>query len=138
MGLLNEWYAWVIEEGPLGYFVDGGFSNELYNLGAYGSIGFVTTLSALVFNVLFYYVLSRPKLSKWYHWAIFGSISIVLTAIATYYLSFSAISMTLNFNQSIYIGLVLHNSIISLAAYLLFMLLIRWWSTHSRKTPFPH
>ena len=137
---MNDFYAYIIEN-ILRFYKDP-FSTDLYNEALYGTIGSITILSALIFNLIFYYLINRPRFSKWHHWILIGALHLLLCFFCSYFFpkdSFDAIFAGNNpYTSSDYFGFSLINLISAFCFYVIWMLIVRWKSSNAKTTPFPH
>ena len=135
---MNEFYAYIIEN-LLMYYKEP-FSSDLYNEFLYATVGLVTIISALVFNIVFYYIINRPKFSKWYHWIFIGIIHLGLCFFVSYFTPKDTFDEILPdvYTYPDYLGFSLINTISAFLFYVIFMLTVRWWSSNAKTTPFPH
>jgi hypothetical protein len=135
---MNEFYAYIIEN-ILRYYKDP-FSTDLYNEALYGTVGLITIISALIFNILYYYLINRPSFARWYHWLLIGLIHLSVCFLVSYFIPKDKLDVLLPdvYNYTDYLGFSLINSVSASLCYVFFMLLIRWWSTNAKQTPIPH
>ena len=45
-----------------------GFSDQMYNTGAYGTVAVITIAMAWGMAAIYYYVINSVKFDRWYHW----------------------------------------------------------------------
>ena len=64
--LFELWGAAIIENSQAS------FSNQMYDNGLYPSIGLLMCISAVLFVILYYFIINHARLSKWYWWGLFG------------------------------------------------------------------
>jgi len=137
---MNEFYAYIIEN-ILRFYKDP-FSSDLYNESLYGTIGLITISSALLFNLAFYYLINRPKFSKWYQWLFIGVLHLLVCFFCSYFIPKDAFDALFSGNDpytsSDYLGFSLINSISAFGFYVIWMLVVRWKSSNAKTTPFPH
>ena len=137
---MNEFYAYIIENFLR--FYKEPFSSDLYNESLYGTIGFITIISALLFNLAFYYLINRPSFSKWYHWLLVGVLHLLVCFFFSYFIpkdAFDALFAGSDpYTTSDYLGFSLANTASALSFYILWMLVVRWKSSNAKTTPFPH
>ena len=121
-----------------------GFSNDMFYNQLYLPIGLSMVLIPIVVLSLYYYVVNSVKLSKWWHWLILVVILCVINFGIAYSISYNGIlyvyqnqntnptySLT-TFSFSFSMINVIWCFIISF----LWSVVIKWGSTHCRRTPF--
>ena len=137
---MNELYAYIIEN--ILRFYKEPFSSDLYNESLYGTIGFITIISALLFNLAFYYLINRPSFSKWYHWLLVGVLHLLVCFFFSYFIpkdAFDALFAGSDpYTTSDYLGFSLANTASALSFYIIWMFIVRWKSSNAKTTPFPH
>lgn len=124
---------------PLSDYVSGFSSNT--NL--LTPIGFVMIGISLIIAVLYYYIVSKPKLSLWWGWAIFLGINFVINFLVGW--QWLGQHLKDNWPNSEYVvdaeienvllfGLA--NALISIIAYFIISLIIKWGSKDCSHSPF--
>jgi hypothetical protein len=120
-------------------------------------IGCIMTSISLFTVILYYYILNMPALSKIWCWALF-LLGNVLTNLFTGYMwvkhkvedacnpsggeidpetGMSEVATNLqNINGGCFWGFGVTTAILSLFFFLLFTLLLKWWSTNCKRCPF--
>ena len=58
-----------------------GFSDQMYNTGAYGSVAAITVAMSWGMAAIYYYVINSVKFDRWYHWLAMLGITAVLTPV---------------------------------------------------------
>lgn len=139
---MNDKFAYIYQNIFGRDFYDGHtpFCDDLFNESLYFSIGLTTLLVSILSCILFYYIINRPKFSKWYHWVFIGLINFVICSSIGYLISYDSLNSLFPgiYPTSDFFGFALLNGVISSVYYILSMLLFRWWSTNAKQTPFPH
>lgn len=137
---MNDFYAYLIEN-ILRFYKDP-FSSDLYNESLYATIGIITIVSALLFNLIFYYLINRPKFSKWYNWVFIGVLHLIVCLFCSYFIPkdnfYTLFSGNDPYTRSDYLGFALINQISAIFFFIIWMLIVRWKSSHAKTTPFPH
>ncbi|MCW3105727.1 MAG: hypothetical protein JWQ09_233 [Segetibacter sp.] len=137
---MNDFYSFIIEN-ILRFYKDP-FSTDLYNESLYGTIGIITILSALVFNLVFYYLINRPTFSKWYHWLFICLLHLSVCFFCAYFVTkdtFDTLFTGSNpYAASDYLGFAFINLVSAFVFFILWMLIVRWKSSNAKTTPFPH
>jgi hypothetical protein len=138
---MNDFYAWIVEEF-LQYESPKGMDFDLYDFGLYGLIGLLVISGALLFNLIFYYIISRPALANWMSWTITGGVYILITNVLSYYIMLNTMAQEYYpdgapYAFQDYLDFLIFNVLVSVIFYVFWMLLVRWKSTNSRLTPFP-
>ena len=137
---MNEFYAYIIEN--ILRFYKEPFSSDLYNESLYGTIGFITIISAMLFNLAFYYLVNRPSFSKWYHWSFVGVLHLLVCFFCSYFIPKDAFDALFAGNDPYastdYLGFSLVNTASALSFYIIWMVIVRWKSSNAKTTPFPH
>ena len=120
------------------FFYSVPFSDDVFSEGLYAPIGITACILGVFFGFLFYYIINRPKFSKWYHWSIILLITFVINFLIGVFLPQpKLIALGLHYSSEYYM-LGMANGVISVCAYILFMLFFRWFSTNAKQTPIPH
>lgn len=137
---MNEFYAYIIEN--ILRFYEEPFSTDLYSESLYGTIGIITIASALLFNIIFYYVINRPNFARWWHWLLIGGVHVAICILAAYFIPKDSFDFLFDgndpYNYTDYLSFSLINSIAAFAFYVIWMVLVRWKSVNAKQTPFPH
>jgi len=117
------------------YFGD--YNNQMYNLGMYSSLGWITVLVPWVAAAVYYYAINSVRFDRWYHWLAVLGVVAVLTPVICY-----AINDAVFADSGLqYIGESIQFEFQTmLFAALMFIVAsfsIRWWSSNCRHTPIP-
>ncbi len=113
-------------------------------------IGLIMFFISLLVAVVFYYVVNKPKFNKWWAWGIFLVANMVINffvgwqwALKDFYAGkMVALNSTNNLLEPLPINEtdILHfgvsNMLISLVAFFVISMIIKWWSTNCPDAPF--
>jgi len=114
------------------------FSDDLFGEGLYSSLGICGVLISLFFAVLFYYIINRPSFSRWYHWLIILLINFAVAfTLGVVLPQTKFVALGIEYHSEYYV-FGLFNALIASLFYFVISFLIRWRSTHAKRTPFPH
>lgn len=112
-------------------------------------IGFAMLVASLLVAVFYYYIIDHPRFNRWWSWLIMMFISVA----ANFTYGFSYVYNRLNGGQipncfvttesgeqlltnSNCFSFGLTNAFIGAIVFIIFSLLIKWWSTNSKNSPF--
>jgi hypothetical protein len=62
------------------------FSDEMYREGLYGIVFLWTFVAVVLVTLIYYVILDKVSLSRWYHWLFFMGIALVLSFFIGFYL----------------------------------------------------
>ncbi|MBR6490571.1 MAG: hypothetical protein IKT03_08575 [Muribaculaceae bacterium] len=112
-----------------------GFSDQMFNTGAYGSVAAITIAMAWGLAAIYYYVINSVKFDRWYHWLAMLGITSVLTPVVCYIVVAHLLDAfdysTAEFTFEIY------NILFTALTFVIASFSIRWWSSNCRHTPIP-
>ena len=112
-----------------------GFSDQMYNTGAYGSVAAITIAMAWGLAAIYYYVINSVKFDRWYHWLAMLGIASVLTPVVCYIVIDNYLEgfdySTAEFTFAFY------NILFTAVTFIIASYSIRWWSSNCRHTPIP-
>lgn len=112
-----------------------GFSDQMFNSGAYGSVAAITIAMAWGLAAVYYYVINSVKFDRWYHWLAMLGITSVLTPVVCYIVVAHLLDefdySTAEFTFEIY------NILFTALTFVIASFSIRWWSSNCRHTPIP-
>ena len=112
-----------------------GFSDQMYNTGAYGSVAVITIAMAWGIAAIYYYVINSVKFDRWYHWLAMLGVTAVLTPIVCYIVVSHLLDGfdygTAEFTFEVY------NVLFTALTFVIASFSMRWWSSNCRHTPIP-
>lgn len=74
--MIKNFIANIYELWGAAYF--DGFSADMYDINAYAPI-FIWMIASIIFvNITYYYIVNKPRLSRWWHWMIFNLVTSLL------------------------------------------------------------
>lgn len=117
---------------------------------AFISIGLTMFGITLFFVVLYYYIINLPRLCTWWAWSIFGGINALVNLFVGWqwvlndYYDGKMITIDpatnlktpLNIGESEILCFGVSNMLLSLLAFFLFSLALKWWSRNCSHSPF--
>ena len=114
-----------------------GFSDQMYNTGAYGSVAAITVAMSWGMAAIYYYVINSVKFDRWYHWlAVLGVVAVLAPVICYIYND----TVFAN-NGLLYVGesiqFEMQTVIFAALLYIVASYSMRWWSSNCRHTPLP-
>jgi len=126
---IQSWFdTWF---SPTGAFSDSLFDNEFYSLFFY-----VSLFSALLFVLVYYYVINSSRFSKFHHWMIMAGFLIVINmSLASFYLRYRMTSLNLLFEFGDYFKFSLFIAILTFIFYYLFSWIFKWKSYNANRQP---
>lgn len=112
-----------------------GFSDQMYNTGAYGTVAVITIAMAWGMAAIYYYVINSVKFDRWYHWLAMLGITSVLTPVVCYIVVSHLLDGfdygTAEFTFEVY------NILFTAFTFVIASFSMRWWSSNCRHTPIP-
>ncbi|MBR5640188.1 MAG: hypothetical protein IKW83_10755 [Muribaculaceae bacterium] len=112
-----------------------GFSDQMYNTGAYGSVAAITIGTAWGIAAIYYYLINSVKFDRWYHWLAMLGVTCVITPIICYISVSQSLEgfdySTAEFTFEIY------NILFTALTFVIASFSMRWWSSNCRHTPIP-
>ncbi len=112
-----------------------GFSDQMYNTGAYGSVAVITIAMAWGMAAIYYYVINSVKFDRWYHWLAMMGVTCVLTPVVCYLVVSHLLEgfdySTAEFTFEVY------NILFTALTFIIASFSMRWWSSNCRHTPIP-
>ncbi|MBO4722091.1 MAG: hypothetical protein J5629_04070 [Muribaculaceae bacterium] len=112
-----------------------GFSDQMYNTGAYGTVAVITIAMAWGMAAIYYYVINSVKFDLWYHWLAMLGITSVLTPVVCYIVVSHLLDGfdygTAEFTFEVY------NILFTALTFIIASFSMRWWSSNCRHTPIP-
>ena len=112
-----------------------GFSNAMYNHGAYGVVALITIVVSWGMAAIYYYVINSVKFDRWYHWLAIMGVTSVLSPLICYIVVDNLLEgmdySTAEFTFEVY------NVFFTVLTFLIASFSIRWWSSNCRHTPIP-
>ncbi len=112
-----------------------GFSDQMYNTGAYGTVAVITIAMAWGIAAIYYYVINSVKFDRWYHWLAMLGVTCVLTPVVCYIVVAHLLDgfdySTAEFTFEVY------NILFTALTFVIASFSMRWWSSNCRHTPIP-
>ena len=112
-----------------------GFSDQMYNTGAYGTVAVITIAMAWGVAAVSYYVITSVKFDRWYHWLAMLGVTCVLTPVVCYLVVAHLLEgfdySTAEFTFQVY------NILFTALTFVIASFSMRWWSSNCRHTPIP-
>ena len=137
---MTEFFASLYELGDLFYF--DGFSNDMYDYDIYMTIGWFLFASSLVMMFVYYIVIDHPKFSRWFHWALWILILMIMNFGFAYYWSSSELGFVyedigadLPYSNE-FTNFSIVNAVWSMVFGFVFSIALKWRAVSARKTPF--
>lgn len=83
---MNDFFANLFELWGLAIIENSqaSFSDQMYDNALYPPIGLVMIISAVLFAILYYFVINHARLSRWYWWGLGGLIVAVLNFLTSW------------------------------------------------------
>ncbi len=136
-------------ENFYGLFVDGSLLDDIIDEGLIMSLSLSTFFIPFVGVISFYYLINRVRFSKKRHWALMMLISGVLVLIVNLSTCISmagkqilrdpsnpAAGFMFDQGDSVFFMFSLQMFLLSCFYFFIFSIILKWWSTNCRKTPF--
>lgn len=139
---MKEFFAQIYELGGFVYF--DAFSNDMYQHNLYFQIFLWLIATVLIFTVLYYKILDRPKLAKVYWWLL---IPVLFSGIISFLTAYGIASNSLasiyseagqqipNYSTELFSFACL-NSFFAAILTVVFSIIIKGFSTNLTKVPF--
>lgn len=138
---MNNFFANLYELWGLNYL--GTFSDDLFNLGIYPIVFFLSLGVALVIIFTYYKLLDRPRFSKFYVWSIAVLLIVIITGFIAYNQSDTAIynlyyeqGQDVPYGIGDFITFAITNMLIYLIITFLLSMLLKFSSTNHKYIPF--
>jgi len=132
--MINDFFSLLYEK----LFYSQGFSNDMYESGAYVTIGLIMVCSSIVLEVIYYYLLSSYasfyKRIFWLVWLLF--IAIVNFSVAFHYSTVAIENAGVEYPFSDHVGFSLINSLWAGIFSFVFSILLKTKSIKGSRTPF--
>lgn len=127
-----------------------GLASPLSQTNSFIGVGLSMFGISLAMVVLYYYVVNHPRLNNWWGWLIFLAVNAVINFIVgwqwvlmDYYDDkMKAIDPATNLDVPLNIGKTellcfgVSNMLLSIAAFIVFSFIVKWWSTNCSRAPF--
>lgn len=129
---LNEFFSMIFEW--LGY--SGDFSDDLFQEELYASIGLISLITSLFMVVAFYFIINRPKFSRWYHWLIMLLINFLITFLVGLLVPQNVFyGLNIEYEIMVYVIFGLKTAIIGTLFFIIWTYLLKWWYGNAKGTP---
>lgn len=107
----------------------------------YVLVGLLLLGISLLATLVYYYLINRPAFSQWYHWLIILLINALIQGAIAFSLTNNDVSIglyceELNITSNDCFGFAFSNFIWGIIVYFLFSMVVKWWSTNGKKSPF--
>ncbi len=141
---MNDFFANLFELWGLAIIENSqaSFSDQMYDNALYPPIGLVMIISALLFAILYYFVINHARLSRWYWWGLGGLIVAVLNFLTSWgiadgklYQIYVNAGMQYPFS---FIDILPFSLIVAMWAFIVYLLasvIFKRFSINSRHTP---
>lgn len=127
-----------------------GVSSSVSTNNQYIGIGLWMLAISLIVAVIYYYVIDKPRFATWWGWGIFLGVNAVINffvgwqlVLKDYYDGLMVqknpatnVTMPLNISESDILCFGVANMIISLMAFFVISMIIKWWSNNCKHAPF--
>jgi hypothetical protein len=115
------------------------FSDEMYREGLYGIVFIWTFVAVILATLLYYVIIDKVSLSRWYHWLLFMVFGLVLSFFIGFYLpqnTFYVNNIEIPGMDFVAFGFV--NVLMGIILTLIFSAIFRFTlSNNCRSTPYP-
>ena len=112
-----------------------GFSDQMYNTGAYGTVAAITIAMSWGMAAIYYYVINSVKFDRWYHWLAMLGVTAVLTPVVCF-IAVSSLLEGFDYGTSEFI-FEIYNVLFTALTFIIASFSMRWWSSNCRHTPIP-
>ncbi len=141
---MNDFFANLFELWGLAIIENSqaSFSDQMYDNALYPPIGLVMIISAVLFAILYYFVINHARLSRWYWWGLGGLIVAVLNFLTSWgiadgklYQIYVNAGMQYPFS---FIDILPFSLIVAMWAFIVYLLasvIFKRFSINSRHTP---
>ena len=132
---LNSFFANLLELWGANEFPN---TNEFYDFGIFGTLGWILLLFPLFAVSIFYYAMNSPKYNKVKHWLFMGLGISLLISIVSIFVSLNAFryqGYELEEPLKVYLHLFLSVLVIAFIFFFLYSSLLKWWSRNVSKNP---
>lgn len=133
----------------LAEYMWGGYSPLSPN-NSYIGVGLWMVSISFVMMLIYYYILNHPRLNNWWGWLIFLVVNAVINFIVggqyvlkDYYEGkmvkidpSTNLQVPLNIGESDILCFGVSNMILSIAAFIIFSFIFKWWSSNCSRAPF--
>lgn len=113
-------------------------------------IGFWMLGLSLCMTLIYYYAVNHPKLNNWWGWGVFLLINAIINflvgwqiVLRDYYNGLMVtidpstnMKVPLNIGESEILCFGVSNMMLSIAAFIIFSFIVKWWSTNCSHAPF--
>jgi hypothetical protein len=113
------------------------------NPNIYNMVGLVTIIVSLIMVVLFYYIFSHPRLSKWWSWLITSGINALIALFVAYGVvetkrinGYIPDSLNEMISGAECWGFGIANIFVSIILFILLSLMLKWGSKDAKFVPF--
>ena len=112
-----------------------GFSDFMFNNGAYGTVAAITIAMAWGGATIYYYVINSVKFDRWYHWLAMLGIVSVLTPVVCF-IVVDRLLEGMDYATAAF-TFELYNVLFTALTFVIASFSMRWWSSNCRHTPIP-
>lgn len=127
-----------------------GVSSSVSTNNQYIGIGLWMLAISVIVAVIYYYVIDKPRLATWWGWSIFLGVNAVINFFVGWQLVLedkheqkmvqinpvTNVNMDLNISESDILCFGVANMFISLMAFFVISMIIKWWSNNCKHAPF--
>lgn len=141
---MNDFFANLFELWGLAIIENSqaSFSDQMYDNALYPPIGLVMIISAVLFTIIYYFIINHARLSRWYWWGLGGLIVAVLNFFTSWgiadgklYQIYVNAGMQYPFS---FIDILPFSLIVAMWAFIVYLLasvIFKRFSINSRHTP---
>lgn len=141
---MNDFFANLFELWGLAIIENSqaSFSDQMYDNALYPPIGLVMIISAVLFTIIYYFIINHARLSRWYWWGLGGLIVAVLNFLTSWgiadgklYQIYVNAGMQYPFS---FIDILPFSLIVAMWAFIVYLLasvIFKRFSINSRHTP---
>lgn len=141
---MNDFFANLFELWGLAIIENSqaSFSDQMYDNALYPPIGLVMIISAVLFTIIYYFIINHARLSRWYWWGLGGLIVAVLNFLTSWgiadgklYQIYVNAGMQFPFS---FIDILPFSLIVAMWAFIVYLLasvIFKRFSINSRHTP---
>ena len=141
---MNDFFANLFELWGLAIIENSqaSFSDQMYDNALYPPIGLVMIISAVLFTIIYYFIINHARLSRWYWWGLGGLIVAVLNFLTSWgiadgklYQIYVNAGMQCPFS---FIDILPFSLIVAMWAFIVYLLasvIFKRFSINSRHTP---
>lgn len=129
---LNDIFSMIFEW--LGY--DGVFSDDVYAQDLYSSLGLCNLFISLFLVILFYFIINRPRFSKWYHWLFVLLVNFIINFLISFIVPQNIFDVLGIYYETLsYVIFGLKSGVIASVFFIIWTYVFKWWYGNAKGTP---